>query len=125
MKTIYLSGTLDGDPFRESWRRRVKIKLRKKFKIINPMDYKYQEGKHRAIVNKDRKHIRQSNILIVDGTKPGWGTAMEMFYAKSLRKKVYVFVHDEWRSPWLINYSSIIFEGLDDIINFLLEKGLR
>ena len=61
-----------------------------------------KSGSAGAIVQGDLDDIDACDFVLVNASKPSWGTAMEVFYAHSRAKQVVAFgVSLNSLSPWL------------------------
>src|SRR5712664_1522055 len=93
MEIVYLCGGINSlsDSDAKDWREAVKTEFADKFEFLDPMrnDYRGREnelGIDSKIVHDDRHDIEDAGIILVNATKPSWGTAMEIFYAHSRGK---------------------------------------
>ena len=115
--TVYLCGGINGlsDSDCRDWREVAKSLLRAD--TLDPMrrDYRGREDEHVTdIVLLDIVDIEKSHVLLVNATKPSWGTAMELFYcAHVLAKPVIAWVGHGRVSPWLRYFSSECHESLE------------
>lgn len=119
MKTYtYLCGGINGlsDGACKDWRELAKSLL--VTPTIDPMrrDYRGKEdGSVTQIVVGDLEDIRQSRFVLVNATRPSWGTAMEVRAAKhDFGKLVICFVGNAVVSPWLRFHSDIICDTVED-----------
>lgn len=115
METIYLCGGINAlsDSDAKDWREAAKSELGHVFKFLDPMrnDYRGQEntpGIDAKIVRDDREDIKASDYLLVNATKPSWGTAMELFFAHSQGKWIVTVCPAEKPSPWLTFHSDVV-----------------
>jgi len=105
---IYLSGPIYGTTDEEQeWRKIATKKLKDLFEILNPLDMDFRGTKFdvvnsTTIVKQDMASIDHSNVVLVNAEKPGWGTAMEVFYAHMKGKPVLFFTSNDNPSPWLL-----------------------
>jgi nucleoside 2-deoxyribosyltransferase len=117
---IYLAGPINGCTDNEavSWREIVKRRLGEK-NCLDPMrrDYRGAEDDNvSAIVHGDLEDIRACGIMLANCWQVSWGTAMEIFFAHSLGKRVLTVLPEGTRvSPWL-RYHAEIFRSLDDAL---------
>jgi len=130
---IYLGGPIfnRSDDDCKNWRNTVKKELEDVANCIDPMrrDYRgktHLPGMDSEIVELDKEDIDGSDALLVYYDKPSVGTSMEILYAYDrLLKIVVVNASDQdYLSPWLTYHASLIFDGLDEAIDFLKEDGL-
>jgi nucleoside 2-deoxyribosyltransferase len=118
MKT-YLCGGINGlsDSACHDWREVAKSLLRTE--TLNPMrrDYRGREGDFtNEIVDGDINDIKNSQFILVNATKPSWGTAMEIAYARRFGIPVVAFVGIGPVSPWLAYHCTSIHTSLERAI---------
>lgn len=119
---VYLCGGINAlsDADAKDWREYAKERLGVE-NCIDPMrrDYRGIEDQNvDAIVTEDLRDIDQSKILLVNATRPSWGTAMEVFYAHQKRKAIVAFVGDSRVSPWLrYHCDNLIVETLKEAVD--------
>jgi hypothetical protein len=94
--TVYLCGGINGlsDTDCADWRNTATEAL-KGHLILDPMarDYRGREDECVAeIVEGDKEDILKSGVLLVNASKASWGTAMEIMFAWSLRKRIVAFM---------------------------------
>jgi nucleoside 2-deoxyribosyltransferase len=82
-------------------------------------DFRYKIDLSRQIVEHDIEYIYKADALIVIAYPPSYGTAIEMFIAKSSGKKVILLAKDPVPTPWPINFSDYIVTSEDELINLL------
>jgi hypothetical protein len=104
MAVTYLCGGINGlgDADCRDWREVAKSLL--KTETLDPMrrDYRGREAEAvREIVEGDLEDIAQSDYVLVNATRPSWGTAMEIVYAAQCGKTVVAFTGGAPISPWL------------------------
>ncbi len=105
---IYLSGPIYGTTDQEQeWRSIATNELCDLYEILNPLDRDFRGTKFDAvnsttIVKEDMAALDHSNVVLVNAEKPGWGTAMETFYAHMKGKPVIFFTSNDNPSPWLL-----------------------
>jgi nucleoside 2-deoxyribosyltransferase len=122
MKT-YLCGGINGlsDADCRDWREYVKERLL--VSTLDPMrrDFRGREDQYwREIVAYDLEDIDTCECVLVNATRPSWGTAMEVFYAHQSEKVVIAWVGQYGQqyglSPWLRYHCEELHESLDDAI---------
>ena len=126
--TIYLCGGINAlsDSQASDWRELAKSHL-PEFTILDPMrrDYRGVESSNVAeIIRGDIADIDASDALIVNASRPSWGTAMEVFYAFNAGKVVISFGAGDKPSPWLVGHSSILCPDIETAI-IELKKGKK
>jgi hypothetical protein len=83
------------------------------------------------IVNGDIVDIQHSEILLVNATRPSWGTGMEVFYAARTNRDGWTSRNLGYRlivtvcpldqpSPWLIAHSTVIKKTFEEAFEYLL-----
>ena len=124
---VYLCGGINslGDSECKDWREYAKSKLN--CKTLDPMrnDYRgIEKMNYKEIVESDINDIKNSDAILVNATKPSWGTAMEIVYAHNLNKEIIAFAGKRI-SPWLIYHCREIYQNIDDAIgNINMMEGL-
>ena len=109
---FYLAGPIAGctDEEANDWRSYVKSRVGEE-NCLDPMrrDYRGHENDYAAeIVAADRKDIEDSDIVLANCWKVSWGTAMEIFYAHSIGKRVLAVVPAFLPvSPWVFHHSEV------------------
>jgi len=118
---VYLCGPINGctDDEASTWRESFKSAW--KFDTLDPMkrDYRGVElDNYREIVELDKIDVRNSDIILVNYTKPSVGTSMEVFYAHSIGKPVVTWWNGEARlSPWLIYHTTSFVTSLEEALD--------
>jgi hypothetical protein len=102
--TVYLCGGINAltDSECNDWRTEAKAILR--CATLDPMrrDYRGKESESwREIVDGDLVDIAASDCILVNATRPSWGTSMEIVYAWRAQKMIVAFVGQAAVSPWL------------------------
>jgi nucleoside 2-deoxyribosyltransferase len=89
-------------------------------------DFRDKQDLSSKIVKHDLKYIESSDMVIVIANGPSYGTAIEMFVAKSLGKKIILFVKDPVPAPWPVHFSDYIATNEDQLVLILrnLESSL-
>lgn len=122
MKRTYLCGGINGllDSDCRDWREIAKQQLITE--TIDPMrrDYRGIEDQSvNQIVMGDLKDIKDSGFVLVNATKPSWGTAMEIVYACGERLKIVAFVGDARVSPWLRYHCDSIVKTIEEAVEII------
>lgn len=84
---------------------------------LDPMrrDYRGKENESvHEIVRGDLDDIRAADYVLVNGTRPSWGTAMEILYAYEMRKPITAFIGEARVSPWLRYHCGQIFKTVEE-----------
>jgi hypothetical protein len=130
MTIIYLCGGINAlsDAECVTWREEAKRRLPPPcFTCLDPLrrDYRGREAENvAAIIRDDLADIRASHVLLVNATRPSWGTAMEVFYAFcGLESRHIVAVcADAHPSPWLVGHTHTIVASFDDAYDYILHR---
>lgn len=120
----YLCGGINGlsDADCRDWRETAKANLRTE--TLDPMrrDYRGKEDDSvNEIVAGDLEDIGQSKYVLVNATRPSWGTAMEIVYAYQAKKCIVTVTGDGPVSPWLKYHSTFLCLSLAQAINTINE----
>src|SRR5260370_13754035 len=116
-----LCGGIQGlsDEEANEWRQRAKALLGD-MSILDPMrrDYRSVEDENiDAFVQGDLREIAESDTVLVNATRPSWGTAMEIGYARILGRPVGAFVAASApASPWLRYHCDAITVSLEEAV---------
>ncbi len=115
----YLAGPINGcnDDQCIKWRQRA-IEIFPN--ALNPMvrDYRGKEQElYREIVEHDKQDIRRCDALFVNYIQPSVGTAMEVFYAWTLKLPIVVWADPNTMiSPWLRYHATHIVDSFGEAI---------
>lgn len=117
MNTTYLCGGINGlsDAECRDWREVAKELL--KTETLDPMrrDYRGKEDESvNEIVAGDLEDIRAAQWVLVNATRPSWGTAMEIVYAHQLHRPIVAFVGNSRVSPWLRYHCGAIVPTVEE-----------
>jgi len=125
MKTVYLCGGIMNLSTNEQkdWRENAKEQLIR-FNKLDPMrnNFRDLEQEHRnEIIGFCKKDIIDSDILLVNATKPSWGTAMEIMFAFERNKIIVAFTGNDFEktSPWVIFHSTRICKTLEEALEYI------
>lgn len=122
MAKVYLAGPIHGmtDLECKAWRTEAAALLAvHDVEALDPMcrDFRgTEEELADELVEADKEDIEQADVVLVNANHPSWGTAMEVFYAKSLGKRVIAFSNSASISPWLRCHTCAIFGTLHEAI---------
>ncbi|HYE84948.1 MAG TPA: nucleoside 2-deoxyribosyltransferase [Vicinamibacterales bacterium] len=116
----YLCGGINGlsDADCRDWRESAKSLL--ETETLDPMrrDYRGREAECvNEIVQGDLADIRASDLVLVNAVRPSWGTAMEVFFAHSIGKRVIAWTGDARVSPWLRFHCDAVHPALGAAID--------
>jgi nucleoside 2-deoxyribosyltransferase len=104
---VYLAGAIYGTTNAEQeWRKVATEALSGIYDVINPLDRDYRGVKFDVVnstklVKEDMLGVDNASVVLANCEKPGWGTAMEIFYAHMKGKPVLFFTSNDNPSPWL------------------------
>ena len=117
MSSVYLAGPINccTDDECMGWRAEAKRLLEPMFDIIDPMDFDCRGREDLLaveIVQNDIYRIGMADVVLVNATRPSWGTAMEMVYANQAEKVVVAFTGDGKVSPWVRRHANECFKTL-------------
>ncbi len=82
-------------------------------------DFRDKQDLSSKIVQHDLNYIEDSNVVVVIANGPSYGTAIEMFAAKSLGKKIILFAKNPVPTPWPIHFSDHIATSEDQLLLIL------
>lgn len=115
--TTYLGGRIFGctDEQCRAWREQAKKLLITRVRDPLRADHRANEREQAAtIVATDLQDLHESDFLLVNAVEPGWGTAMEIFYAWQQGKFIVAYVGNILSiSPWLRVHCSEIVSSLE------------
>lgn len=127
---VYLCGGINGlsDQDARDWREVAKARLSYHgIESLDPMrrDYRGIEDQNvEAIVMGDVEDIRASDVVLVNATRPSWGTAMEIVYARQFGKPIVSVVGDARISPWLRFHSTVIVPMLEQALEAIVTDSV-
>lgn len=79
---------------------------------VDPYHYEVSDSDH-SVVNVDKSLIAKCDALLVDGRVPGWGTAMEVYFAWEKNIPVVVWgIYQEDAPKWLRYHSTLVVKEL-------------
>lgn len=124
LPTIYLAGPINGctDAEAMAWRTEATASLAGAYRVLNPMrrDYRGREAENAAaIVEGDLADIRAADVILVNASRPSWGTAMELVYARQAGKWIVAF-GTAAPSPWLAYHADVLVPTLTDAVREIL-----
>lgn len=127
---IYLAGAINGtsDSLARDWRRYVTDRLALHgHSVLDPMrrDFRGLETGHvNEIVHGDLADIRECDAVIANCAHgPSWGTAMEIFFAHSIRRPVYAAIGFKPQiSPWLVYHATRMYCTVGECVDILATR---
>ena len=93
------------------------------FDVFDPMDrdFRGREGATaREIVSLDLHAIAVCDYILVNASRPSWGTAMEVVRAWDGGKRVVAFADTDSPSPWLVMHTHAVLRSLEAAIVFVM-----
>ncbi len=86
-------------------------------------DFRNEKELCAKIVNHDLEYVKKADVLVVIVKKPSYGTAIEMYVAKSTGKKIILFAPESVPTPWPLFFSDFIITNELDLFKTL--KSLK
>jgi nucleoside 2-deoxyribosyltransferase len=119
MRKVYLAGPINGctDDECKGWRSVAKALLSATDTCLDPMDRDYrgiEQGNYVEIVRSDLADIQEADWVLVNASRPSWGTAMEIAIASRSGKPVVAFSDAESVSPWIWYFCVSVFRTVED-----------
>jgi hypothetical protein len=95
-RSVYLCGGINGlgDAECNGWRAVARDGL-PGVRILDPMDRDYRGREDEflsEIVKGDKRNILEADVVLVNASRPSWGTAMEVLFAWEQNKPVVAFL---------------------------------
>jgi len=84
-------------------------------------DFRDKKQLAERIVENDLKFIEECDVIVAICDKPSFGTAIEIYYAKKLGKKVIVLNEEAQPSPWPIAFAEHVVRSKEELIEVLLK----
>ena len=84
-------------------------------------DFRDKKRLAERIVENDLKFIEECDVMVAVCDKPSFGTAIEIYYAKKLGKKVIVLNEEAQPSPWPIAFAEQVVRSKEELIEVLLK----
>ena len=109
------------------WRAECVAALAHQNTILDPMrrDYRGREqGYEDAIILGDMADLARCDIVLANASAPSWGTAMEIYHAFHVLRKLVVAWGPSEFSPWLSVHTHALFDSLSEAICFVKEFEL-
>jgi len=82
-------------------------------------DFRQKKRMSHKIVEHDLLCVKEADVLVVLAEMPSYGTAIEMFVAKSSGKKVILFAEDPIPTPWPVEFSDFIVKNEQGLLREL------
>jgi nucleoside 2-deoxyribosyltransferase len=117
-------------------RRMHSVLLEKGFDIVDHLvrkgmdysdirDFRDKKELSQQIVSHDLQFIEKADVIVVLANRPSYGTAIEMYVAKNLNKKVILLANDPVPTPWPVNSSDYVVRNEVELIILLEELTSR
>lgn len=88
-------------------------------------DFRCKPELSKNIVEHDLKHVSMTDILVVIGHSPSYGTGMEMVIAKNNFKQIILLASDPLPTPWPVYYSDFVVKDEQELFQILDELEQR
>jgi nucleoside 2-deoxyribosyltransferase len=82
-------------------------------------DFRDKQDLSFKIINSDLKYIENSDAIVAIANGPSYGTAIEIFVAKNLGKKIILFAKDPVPTPWPVYFSDHIATSEEQLYGIL------
>jgi nucleoside 2-deoxyribosyltransferase len=82
-------------------------------------DFRDKQDLSFKIINSDLKYIQNSDAIVAIANGPSYGTAIEIFVAKNLGKKIILFAKDPVPTPWPVYFSDHIATSEEQLYGIL------
>jgi nucleoside 2-deoxyribosyltransferase len=82
-------------------------------------DFRDKQDLSFKIINSDLKYIENSDAIVAIANGPSYGTAIEIFVAKNLGKKIILFAKDPVPTPWPVYFSDHIATSEEQLYEIL------
>lgn len=116
---------LAGPPYADEYRRRAETLVREiGWEPVDPMRRDFRgrtEGREAEIVEGDLAEIESCDAMLAAFTLPDEGTAMEAWYARSLRKPVIAYTGGTPPHPWTVYVADAVCDDLESAVQALAE----
>lgn len=81
-------------------------------------DFRKKPELVKKIIKHDLECIKKADVLVIL-PKPSFGASIEMFVAKSKKKKVILFSSKPVPSPWPIGFSDVVVTSKNELVRKL------
>ena len=119
MARVYLAGPPYADEYR---RRAVELLGRAGHEPVDPMRRDFRgrtEGNEREIVEGDLAEIESCAAVLAAFTAPDEGTAMEAWYAHTIRRPLVAYTGGTPAHPWTVYVAAAVCSDLNDAVDAL------
>jgi len=129
-KKVFLSGPIQGMEENQSYRDVIRdVCLRCGYEPIDPWlrekvifkgaEPDWWKNVPKDFIKRDLKDIEKCDLLVAYLPRLSAGTCMELFYAKLKGKRTITICEIENPSPWIIAYSDVILNRIEDLEDLL------
>jgi len=94
----------------------------KKMNYAHIDDFRDEKELSQEIVKHDLEHIKKSDVIVVLAERPSFGTAIEMYFAKNEKKKIYLLATEKIPTPWPIFFADFVVKTKENLIKLLKEN---
>ena len=84
-------------------------------------DFRDKKELSNQIVDYDLNFVKEADVLVVVAENPSFGTGIEVFIAKSSRKKIILLAKEPIPTPWPIHFSDHIVMSEYELVRLLHE----
>jgi len=126
MRKIYLCGGIKDLTIEQAqgWREKATKLLKLKFTILNPMRRNFRDCEFQSqneIVQLDKADIIEADIILVNATKPSWGTAMEILFGFEKNKIIIAWTGKDYSetSPWVAFHSTRVCRTMEEALDYI------
>lgn len=82
-------------------------------------DFRGKRDLVELIVKRDLKAVKEADVVVAVCEASSFGTAVEMFVAKQMGKRVVLFSRKPVRSPWPVKFSDRSAISMRDLLKIL------
>ena len=96
---------------------------RKEMDYSNIKDFRDKRELARKIVENDLKFVGECDIIVAICDEPSFGTAIEIYHARRLGKKIVILNEHAQPSPWPVAFSDQVVRSLEELVEAMLKLG--
>jgi len=82
-------------------------------------DFRERRELVERIVKRDLEAVEEADVVVAICEAPSFGTAVEMFVAKQMGKRIVLFSRKPVRSPWPVKFSDRSATSMRDLLEIL------
>ena len=79
-------------------------------------DFKNKKKLAKKIVEYDLNFIKKVDVIVVIFNKPSYGSGIEMYVAKQLKKFVILLAKKQIPTPWAVHFSNLIVTNEKELV---------